>query len=148
MAASVLKLFPKTKIAIGPATDDGFYYDFDTETKFNEELFDTIEKEMQKIIDADEPFVRHSISKQDALKKFSAENEIYKVELMNDLSDGEITVYSNNDFTDLCRGPHVPSTGYIKAFKLLRVAGAYWRGDEKNKMLQKFTVQVSATGRN
>ena len=137
MAEAVLNLFPGTKIAIGPAIEEGFYYDFDTEVKFNEELFPKIEAEMQKIIDENKPFIKKSVSKQDALKIFKDEKEIYKVELINELSDGEITVYSNGSFTDLCRGPHVPSAGYIKAFKLLRVAGAYWRGDEKNKMLQR-----------
>jgi len=137
MAAAVKKLFPQTKISIGPATDDGFYYDFDSEYRFNEEDFVKIEAEMQKIVDADLPFVKTAIDLNSAIDKFKKDNEIYKVELLSELKDQKITLYTNGEFTDLCRGPHVPTTGYIKAFKLLKIAGAYWRGDEKNKMLQR-----------
>ena len=137
MALAVRRLFPETKIAIGPSTADGYYYDFDSTHRFNEEDFAAIEAEMQKIIDADVPFIKSSISKADALAKFKAENEPYKVELIQDLNDGEITLYQSGEFTDLCRGPHVPSAAYIKAFKLMKIAGAYWRGDEHNQMLQR-----------
>ena len=137
MALAVRKLFPETKIAIGPSTADGYYYDFDSTHRFNEEDFAAIEAEMQKIIEADVPFIKSSISKDDALAKFKAENEPYKVELIQDLNDGEITLYQSGEFTDLCRGPHVPSAAYIKAFKLMKIAGAYWRGDEHNQMLQR-----------
>ncbi|MBR6201166.1 MAG: threonine--tRNA ligase [Spirochaetales bacterium] len=137
MALAVRRLFPDTKIAIGPSTADGFYYDFDSTHRFNEADFPAIEAEMQKIIDEDVPFIKSSISKADALAKFKSENEPYKVELIEDLNDGEITLYKSGDFTDLCRGPHVPSAAYIKAFKLMKIAGAYWRGDEHNQMLQR-----------
>lgn len=137
MALAVKKLFPGTLIAIGPSTDDGFYYDFDSQTRFNEEDFVKIEEEMQKIIDADVKFIKTSVSKEEALKMFANQGEVYKTELIKELQDGSITLYASGDFTDLCKGPHVPSSGYIKAFKLMKIAGAYWRGDEKNKMLQR-----------
>ena len=137
MACAVRKIFPGTKVAIGPSTDDGFYYDFDSETKFNEDHFAKIEEEMQKIIDKNIPFAREEIKKIDAINKFKEDGEIYKVELLEEITDDKITYYKTDDFIDLCRGPHIPSTGYIKAFKLLKVAGAYWRGSEKNKMLQR-----------
>ncbi len=137
MAAAVKKLYSEIKIAIGPATDDGFYYDFDLEEKFNEDDFLKIENEMQKIIEEDQPFIKEIISKDKAKDKFKNEGEIYKVELLEEIQDQDVSYYTSSGFTDLCKGPHVPSTGYIKAFKLLRVAGAYWRGDEKNKMLQR-----------
>lgn len=137
MALAVKNLYEDVKIAIGPATDDGFYYDFDCEHRFNEEDFHIIEEEMQKIIKKDIPFIKKSISKEDALKKFESENEKYKVELINELNDGEITTYTIDTFTDLCRGPHLPSTSYIEAFSIMRIAGAYWRGDEKREMLQR-----------
>lgn len=137
MALAVKKLFPGTLIAIGPSTDDGFYYDFDSQTRFNEEDFVKIEEEMQKIIDADVKFIKTSVSKEEALKMFANQGEVYKTEFIKELQDGSITLYASGDFTDLCKGPHVPSSGYIKAFKLMKIAGAYWRGDEKNKMLQR-----------
>lgn len=137
MATAVKRIFPDVKIAIGPSTDEGFYYDFDSEVKFNEDDFVKIENEMQKIIEEDHPFIKEVVSKDKAIERFKKEGEIYKIELLKEIKDVNVTYYSNSGFTDLCRGPHVPSTGYIKAFKLLRVAGAYWRGDEKNKMLQR-----------
>ncbi|HNZ26816.1 MAG TPA: threonine--tRNA ligase [Spirochaetota bacterium] len=137
MALAVKRLFPGTLIAIGPSTDDGFYYDFDSHTRFNEEDFVRIEEEMQKIIDADVKFIKASVSKEEALKMFENQGEVYKTELIGELQDGSITLYTSGEFTDLCKGPHVPSSGYIKAFKLMKIAGAYWRGDEKNKMLQR-----------
>ncbi|MCG8573010.1 MAG: threonine--tRNA ligase, partial [Spirochaetes bacterium] len=137
MAASVCKLFPNTKLAIGPAIAEGFYYDFDSETRFSDSDFEQIEKEMQEIINRDEKFERTVIPRTDAIKMFSENNDIYKLELAEKLETDTVSLYTNGGFSDLCRGPHVPSTGYIKAFKLLKLAGAYWRGDEKNKMLQR-----------
>ena len=147
MAHAVKKLFPEAKLAIGPSIQDGFYYDFDIGKAFTPEDISAIEKEMQKIIKKDSPFVRKEISKPDALKLFSGQGEIYKVELLNDLSDNSITVYEEDGFVDLCRGPHLPSTGKIAAFKLLSVAGAYWRGDEKNKMLQRIYGTAFSNGK-
>lgn len=138
LAQAVQKLFPGTKLAIGPAIKDGFYYDFDSPHKFTPEDLDKIEAEMNKIIKADLPFVRFELSREEAIKKFSEMGESYKVELINDLpEDAVISCYSQGDWTDLCAGPHVPSTGKLKAVKLMSLAGAYWRGDEKNKMLQR-----------
>ncbi len=137
MAAAVRRLFPGTKITIGPSIENGFYYDFDSEHRFNEDDFPLIEAEMQKIIDEDQKFVKTYVKKEEAVKKFSSENETYKVELINDIKDAEVSYYQNGDFIDLCRGPHVPTSKVVKAVKLLKLAGAYWRGDEKNKMLQR-----------
>jgi len=137
MAAAVLQLFPDAKAAIGPAISTGFYYDFDIKKTFTPEDFDAIEAAMQRIIAEALPFTRQEISKADALARFEATGDIYKVELINALDDGTITLYTCGGFTDLCRGPHLPNTSYIKSFKLLSVAGAYWRGNEKNAMLSR-----------
>lgn len=138
MAQAVQRLFPGTKLAIGPAIEDGFYYDFDSPHKFTPEELEKIEAEMNKIIKEDIPFSRIEITREEALKKFSDNKEHYKIELINDLpEDATISCYRQGDFEDLCAGPHVPSTGRLKAVKLLNVAGAYWRGDERNKMLQR-----------
>ncbi len=138
MAQAVKRLYPKVKIAIGPAIENGFYYDFDFEEPLTEADLPKIEKEMKNIIDEDHPIERKEISKKEAVKYFTNLNEPYKLAIINELSENEkISLYSQGDFTDLCRGPHIPSTGKIKAFKLLSVAGAYWRGDEKNKMLSR-----------
>ena len=118
-------------MTIGPSIENGFYYDFDVETPFSPDQFEAIEAEMQRIIDAAVPFERMDISKADAVKLFNDMGEPYKVELIEGLEDGTITLYRNGDFVDLCRGPHIPNAGFVKAFKLLSVAGAYWRGDEK-----------------
>jgi threonyl-tRNA synthetase len=137
MAHAVKKLHPEVKLAIGPAIDDGFYYDIDLDHAITPEDFDSIEQEMEKIVEKDYPIVRKELEKEKALKFFKELKEDYKIELIGEL-DQSISTYSQNDFTDLCRGPHLPSTGKIgKHFKLLNVAGAYWRGDEKNKMLQR-----------
>lgn len=138
MAEAILKLFPGTKIAIGPAIDNGFYYDFDfpTDTKFTEDNFQTVEKEMRKIIAGNHNFERKEVSKEEALKLFSGQD--YKIELINDLPEGEtITTYEQDGFLDLCRGPHVSNTKEInaQAFKLHKIAGAYWRGDSDRPML-------------
>ena len=136
LAQAVEKLFPDVKLAIGPAIENGFYYDFDMEGSFSLEDLDKIEKEMEKIVKEDLPMERFELSKEEAL--WLMKDEPYKVELINDLPEGEIlSFYKQGDFTDLCAGPHVTSTGKIKAFKLTSVAGAYWRGSEKNKMLQR-----------
>ncbi|MGI6084542.1 MAG: threonine--tRNA ligase [Acetivibrionales bacterium] len=136
MAQAVKRLFPSVKLAIGPAIDTGFYYDFDLERNFTPEDMTAIEKEMQKIIKEDIPIEKFSLPRYKALELM--ENEPYKVELIKELpEDSEISFYKQGDFTDLCAGPHLMSTGKIKAVKLMQLAGAYWRGDENNKMLQR-----------
>ena len=138
MAQAIQHLFPGVKFAIGPAIDTGFYYDIDSEHVFTPEDLAAIEKEMAKIVKQNIPLVRSEVPRKDALARFAAEKEIYKVELINDLpEDAIISLYTQGDFTDLCAGPHCPSTGRVKAFKLMSLAGAYWRGNEKNKMLQR-----------
>ncbi|NLI12119.1 threonine--tRNA ligase [Pelotomaculum propionicicum] len=138
MAQACQKLFPGVKFAIGPAIADGFYYDFDTTEPFTTDDLGVIEKEMEAIIKADLPFERFEYTRPDALDLFGKAGQDYKVELIEDLPvDAPLSVYRQGDFTDLCMGPHVPSTGRLKSVKLLNVAGAYWRGSEKNKMLQR-----------
>ena len=140
MAQAVKRLYgdKNVKLAIGPAIDNGFYYDFDMEHQLNNEDLLKIEKEMKKIVKENLPIVRKEVTRQEALDYFYAEGETYKIELINDLpEDSMITMYTQGEFTDLCAGPHVVSTGKIKALKLQSVAGAYWRGNEKNKMLQR-----------
>ncbi len=136
MAQAVKRLWPDTKLAIGPAIDEGFYYDFDSSESFNDEDMVKIEEEMKKIIKEDLPIERFTLPKDEALKLMA--DEPYKVELINDLAEGEeISFYKQGEFTDLCAGPHLQSTGKVKAVKLLSNSGAYWRGSEKNKMLQR-----------
>jgi len=137
MAQAVQDLYPGVKITIGPSIENGFYYDFDYQRPFNPEDLEKIEARMNEIIKDDIPIKREIFSKQEALSFFKEKGELYKVELVEQLPDGNVSAYTQNGFTDLCRGPHLPSTGRIKAFKLTSVAGAYWRGDEKNKMLQR-----------
>ena len=138
LAEAVVRLFPRTKLAIGPAIKDGFYYDLDSEHKFTPEDLSKIEEEMQKIVKENQEYIRKEISRADALALFKEKAEPYKVELIEDLpEDAVITTYQNGEFLDLCAGPHLPNTGYVKAIKLMSVAGAYWRGSEKNKMLQR-----------
>ncbi len=138
MADAVQRLFPPAKVTIGPAIENGFYYDFDYEPGFSPDDFPQIEEKMQEIIKADLPFLREEVSREDAIKLFDKMGESYKVELIEDLPEGEtISLYRHGDFVDLCRGPHLPSTGLVKAFKLTNTAGAYWRGDERNPMLQR-----------
>ncbi|MFA5200310.1 MAG: threonine--tRNA ligase [Candidatus Omnitrophota bacterium] len=137
MAQAVKELWPEVKLAIGPSIEDGFYYDFDRQEAFSDEDLRAIEKKMQEIIDKDEPFLQEEIDKQKALDLFGKLKEDYKVELIQALA-GKISIYKTGSaFLDLCRGPHVKSTGQIKAFKLLSVAGAYWHGIETNPMLQR-----------
>ena len=136
MAEALQELYPGIKFGIGPAIENGFYYDVDPGTAVIKEAdLATIEAKMLELAARKEPIVRNDISKADALKMFETKGDEYKVELITDLADGTITLYSQGNFTDLCRGPHLPHTGEIKAIKLLSVAGAYWRGDEKRKML-------------
>ncbi len=137
MAQAVKRLFPEAKVAIGPAIKDGFYYDFDYERPFREEDLPKIEEEMHKIIQEDYPFIRKEISREEAIRLFESKGEIYKVELLKEISDEKVSIYTQGEFTDLCRGPHIPSTGMIKAFALTHTAGAYWRGDERNPMLSR-----------
>ncbi len=137
MAQAVQSLFPGAKITIGPAIREGFYYDFDFDQSFSPEDFPRIEGKMKEIIDRDLPLVRKTVSREEALRLFQERGEPYKRELIEDLPDSEVTLYQQGDFIDLCRGPHLSSTGKIRAFKLTSVAGAYWRGDERNKMLQR-----------
>jgi threonyl-tRNA synthetase len=135
MASAVKTLFPQAKIAIGPSIETGFYYDFDLDHPLTEQDLAKIEVKMGEIIAANLPFERVEVSKAQALKEFKSRKEDYKVEIIESLPEGPISYYRHGDFVDLCRGPHVKSTGEIKAFKLLSVAGAYWRGNENNKML-------------
>src|SRR6185312_15069887 len=136
MAEAVLSIFPDAKLAIGPAIENGFYYDFDLPRSLTPDDLEAIEKRMAEIRKGAFPFKRDEISREDALAYFA--DQPYKVELINDLPDDEIiSRYTQDTFTDLCRGPHVDNTSQIGAFKLLNVAGAYWRGDEKRPMLQR-----------
>lgn len=138
MAQAIQHLYPETKFAIGPAIDDGFYYDLESDHVFSQEDFAAIEKEMAKIAKANLPIEKKILSRNEALEFFRSRNQDYKVILIQDIpEDAIISTYTQGDFTDLCRGPHVRSTGKLKVFKLMTVAGAYWRGDEHNKMLQR-----------
>ncbi|SMB96021.1 threonyl-tRNA synthetase [Desulfonispora thiosulfatigenes DSM 11270] len=138
LAQAVKNLFPGTILGIGPSIKDGFYYDFDSEHKFTPLDLEKIEVEMNRIIKENKPFVRKELSRDEAITFFADKNEPYKVELINDLpEDAIISIYEQGDFVDLCAGPHVATTGVIKAPKLLSLAGAYWKGSEKNKMLQR-----------
>lgn len=136
MAESLEFFYPGIKLAIGPPVANGFYYDVDfMEYTFSEKDLEKVETKMKELSKEKNPFVRKSVSKKDALSYFNEKKDPYKLELINDLEDGTITFYTQGNFTDLCRGPHIPDTGFIKAVKLLSIAGAYWRGDEKNKQL-------------
>lgn len=140
LAQAVQELYPDTQVTIGPVIDDGFYYDFARETPFSTEDFERIEKKMEEIIDKDYPIVREVWSKEDAIATFKKLGEDYKAQIIDDIipPGDPITVYKQGDWFDLCRGPHLPSTGKLpKAFKLMKLAGAYWRGDSKNEMLQR-----------
>lgn len=138
MAQAVVRLFPGTKVAIGPAIENGFYYDFDPKVQFTEEDLAKIEAEMKKIVKENEKIERIMMTREEAIKHFEELGEEYKVEIIKEIAQGEmLSFYKQGEFMDLCRGPHVPSTSYLKAFKLKSVAGAYWRGDSDNKMLQR-----------
>ncbi|MEE9591361.1 MAG: threonine--tRNA ligase [Thermodesulfobacteriota bacterium] len=137
MAQAVKELFDDAKLAIGPTIKDGFYYDFDAPRPFTPEDLKAIEKRMGKIIKKDLPFSREELNRDDALRVYRERGEIYKEELIEEIPDKKVSIYRHGEFFDLCRGPHLPSTGWIKAFKLTGTAGAYWRGEEKNKMLNR-----------
>ncbi len=137
MAEAVKDLFPGVKVTIGPSIKDGFYYDFDYERRFEAKDLPDIESKMAEIIDKDLAFIRSEVPREEAIDLFKAQGEPYKVELLEDLSEEKVSIYRQGNFTDLCRGPHVPSTGKIKAFHLTNVAGAYWKGDEHNAMLSR-----------
>ncbi|MCR4440724.1 MAG: threonine--tRNA ligase [Peptococcaceae bacterium] len=138
LAQAVLRLFPGTKLGIGPAIAEGYYYDFDSEHTFTPDDLQEIEREMEKIVKEDLPLVRKEMGREEAIAYFRERGENYKVELIEDLPPGvPISLYEQAEFVDLCAGPHIPSTGRVKAVKLLSLAGAYWRGSEKNKMLQR-----------
>ncbi len=137
MAQAVQELFTEVKVTIGPAIEDGFYYDFDTSRPFTPEDLKKIEGRMKEIVKGKLPFQRMVVPRQEAIRLFEEKGEDYKVEIIQGIDEEEVSLYSQGDFTDLCRGPHIPHTGFIKAFKLTKVAGAYWRGDERNPMLQR-----------
>jgi len=138
MAQAVKELYPGAKLGIGPAIEEGFYYDFDVAKPFTEEDLALIEKRMKQIIDGKHRFQREEISREEAIRRAKQEGEEYRLEIIDGLEGESIISYYHHDtFSDLCRGPHLPATDKIKAYKLLSVAGAYWRGDEHNKMLQR-----------
>lgn len=137
MAQAVKRLYPNVQVTIGPAIKDGFYYDFDTDKPFTDEDLPKIEAEMKKIIKENIPVIRKIMNKKDAIEYFKKNNEPYKVEIIEDIDADTVSFYEQGDFIDLCRGPHVPSTGYLKSYKLMSVAGSYWRGDSNNKMLSR-----------
>ncbi|MBI3946637.1 MAG: threonine--tRNA ligase [Armatimonadetes bacterium] len=137
MAQAVKDLFPEAKLAIGPPIQDGFYYDFDVARPFTPEDLERIEARMREIVAADHPITRSEMSREEAIRHFGDRGERYKVELIREIPEETVSLYTQDGFTDLCRGPHVESTGEVKAVKLLSVAGAYWRGSEKNQMLQR-----------
>jgi len=137
MAQAIVELFPGTKLAIGPVIENGFYYDIDSSHKFTPDDFPAIEKKMGELADAKMPIQRSEVDRLEAIEKWGAQGETYKVEMMQDWTDATVSVYTQGGFFDLCRGPHVPHTGFLKFAKLLSVAGAYWRGDEKRPMLQR-----------
>ncbi|MEM7395888.1 MAG: threonine--tRNA ligase [Verrucomicrobiota bacterium] len=146
MATAVCRLFDDVQLDIGPPTDEGFYYDFDLPHRLTPEDFENIEAEMQKIVEEDQPFECIEVSREEAVKMIEESGQTFKIERLADIPDGEaITFYRNGEFVDLCRGPHVESTKQIKAFKLLNVAGSYYRGKETNPMLQRIyaTAQES-----
>ncbi len=137
MAQAVKSIFPEARVAIGPAIENGFYYDFDVERPFTQEDLEKIEERMREIVSKKLVFSRRDLPREEALGLFSEMGEKYKVDLLEQFADPTVSIYQQGDFIDLCRGPHIPQTGFLKAFKLTSVAGAYWRGDEKNPMLQR-----------
>jgi threonyl-tRNA synthetase len=146
MAAAVRKLFPGTLVSIGPSIEKGFYYDFDPQRPFSPDDFAAIEEAMRDIIAADTPFVRRELGKEEAIRFFEEQGERYKVEIIREIQAESVSLYDLGEFTDLCRGPHLPGAGALKAFKLLSVAGAYWRGNEKNQMLSRIYGTAFADG--
>lgn len=145
MAQAVQELFPGVRVTIGPAIEDGFYYDFDYKETFTPQDLERIEQRMYELVKMDIPVRRKVMERTQAMEFFRSRGEPYKVELLAEMEDQEVSLYEQGDFVDLCRGPHVPSTGRIRAFKLTKVAGAYWRGDERNPMLQRIYGTAFAT---
>ncbi|MGH9669325.1 MAG: TGS domain-containing protein, partial [Terriglobales bacterium] len=139
LAAAVLELFPETKLGHGPPTESGFFYDFYREAKFTPEDLEKIEKEMGELVAQDIPYAREWLPRKDSLEKFKGEGDFMKCHFIEQFTapDEKVSIYRTGKFTDFCRGPHIPSTGRIQAFKLLSVAGAYWLGDDKNPQLQR-----------
>src|SRR5581483_9698207 len=139
LAAAVLELFPETKLGHGPATDTGFFYDFYRQTPFTPEDLEKIEKKMQELAQQDIPYAREFLPRKEGLERFKAEGDFMKCHFIEQFTkpDEKVSIYKTGKFLDFCRGPHIPSTGKIKAFKLLSIAGAYWLGDEKNPQLQR-----------
>ncbi len=137
MAMALKSLYPSAQIAVGPALENGFYYDVDVPVQITPEILEQVEKKMFELIKKDIPFVREELSKAEAIKFFEDKNESYKVEIIKGIPGETVSLYKNDSFADLCRGPHLPSTGWVKAIKLLNVSGAYWRGNENNSMLQR-----------
>jgi len=137
MAEAVRELFPQAKVAIGPAIENGFYYDFDVAEPFTPEDLEKIEQRMRQLVKQNLPFQREEVPKDEAVQLFAGQHEDYKVEILEQLPEGRVSLYRQGNFLDLCRGPHLPSTGYLKAFKLTATSGAYWRGDEHRPMLQR-----------
>ncbi|HWR82329.1 MAG TPA: threonine--tRNA ligase [Candidatus Deferrimicrobium sp.] len=137
MAQAVVELFPQAKLAIGPPIEEGWYYDFDVPRSFSPEDLERVERRMAEIIAEDAPFIRRTRRRDDAIKQYQSTADVYKVEILEGIEEETVTQYSHSRFEDLCRGPHLPRTGLIKAFKLLSSSGAYWRGDEKRAMLQR-----------
>jgi threonyl-tRNA synthetase len=146
LAEAVLRLYPEARVTIGPSIDNGFYYDFDVEKPFTPENFPAIEAAMQTIVEERQPYARRVMERAEAVRFFERRGEPYKVELINGLPADvtEVSLYATGSFVDLCRGPHIPHTGFVKAFKLLSVAGAYWRGDENNRMLSRIYATAFA----
>ena len=145
MADAVKRLFPTAQVTIGPAIENGFYYDFDYERPFSQEDFEAIEAEMKKIISENAPFTCELVSKAEAVELFKGIGEHYKVEIIEEIPAEQVSLYRHGQFVDLCRGPHIPSTGFVGAFKLMSVAGAYWRGSEKNRMLSRIYATAFPT---
>ena len=145
MAEAVRELFPAAKVAIGPAIENGFYYDFGVPKTFTPEDLEKIEGRMKELVAQNLPFSREEVAKEEALRLFSGQHENYKVEILEGLPEGRVSLYRQGEFVDLCRGPHIPSTGYLKAFKLTATSGAYWRGDEHRPMLQRIYGTAFAT---
>ena len=135
---AIKQMYPQAKMAIGPTIDNGFYYDIDLDISLNDKDLELIENKMKELAQTDYPVIREVVNKQEALKTFEERNEEYKIQIVNDIPDEEIiALYYHNEYTDMCRGPHVSSTRHLRSFKLMKIAGAYWRGDSKNKMLQR-----------
>ena len=139
MAHAIQEIYPEAKFGVGPAIESGFYYDIDINSQLSEEDLKVVEKKMAQLTQSDSPFVREDLSKNAALDFFKQKGDNYKIEILSEKDENSevISIYKEGSFTDLCRGPHLPSAGKIKYFKLLNISGSYWRGDEKNKQMQR-----------